>query len=207
MQEIRWKDSENHIIQKFENEEDNFHITIDQNPNIKFVTVIKNSKLSFTFDIDKENTNIECYFLIPAINNQTTQLNIETNFKASNTKAVINIIALANDNSSITINWNLHIDKNINSVDAHLYEETLLLWNAKYISLIPWLKVDSPDVKASHWAKIQKISPERIFYMQSRWLSEDKAINMIIDSYSQQIIEKLELNENEKNQIYSMINK
>jgi hypothetical protein len=104
MQEIRWKDSENHIIQKFENKEDNFHITIDQNPNIKFGTVIKNSKLSFTFNVDKENTNIECYFLIPAINNQTTQLNIETNFKASNTKAVINIIALANDNSSITIN-------------------------------------------------------------------------------------------------------
>jgi Fe-S cluster assembly scaffold protein SufB len=31
--------------------------------------------------------------------------------------------------------------------------------------------------------------------MQSRGLSQDKAINMIINSYSQQIIEKLELDE------------
>lgn len=206
MQEIHRKNSENHIIQKFENEENDLHITIDQNSNIKFGAIIKNCNLSFIFDIDKENTNIECYFLIPAINNQTTQLDIKPNFKASNTKAIINIIALANNNSSIILNWNVHIDKNINNVNAYLYEETLLLWNAKYISLIPWLKVDSPDVKASHWAKIQKISPERIFYMQSRWLSEEKATNMIIDSYSQQIISKLELNDKEKDNFYSMLN-
>ena len=95
--------------------------------------------------------------------------------------------------------------KNVKNVEARLYEETLLIWNAKYISLIPWLRVDSPEVKASHWAKIQRISPERLFYMQSRWLSEDKAINMIIDSYTEQIIEKLQLNEQQKSELYSMI--
>jgi Fe-S cluster assembly scaffold protein SufB len=31
--------------------------------------------------------------------------------------------------------------------------------------------------------------------MQSRGLSEEKAINMVIDSYSQQIVDKLELDE------------
>jgi Fe-S cluster assembly scaffold protein SufB len=31
--------------------------------------------------------------------------------------------------------------------------------------------------------------------MQSRGLSQEKAVNMIINSYSQQIIEKLELDE------------
>jgi Fe-S cluster assembly scaffold protein SufB len=41
--------------------------------------------------------------------------------------------------------------------------------------------------------------------MQSRWLSEEKAINMIINSYSEQIIDKLELNEKEKSEFYSMI--
>jgi Fe-S cluster assembly scaffold protein SufB len=41
--------------------------------------------------------------------------------------------------------------------------------------------------------------------MQSRGLSEEKAINMIIHSYSEQIVEKLELNEKEKSEFYSMI--
>jgi len=205
MQKIIWKNSEKDILRKFKNEENNFQIIPDSDSNIKFWAIIKNSQISFNFDIQNENSNIECYFLIPAIENQNVKLDINTNFKVSNTKVWINVIALASNNASITLNGNLHIENNIKNVEAKLYEETLLLWNAKYISLIPWLRVDSPDVKASHWAKIQRISPERLFYMQSRGLSEEKAINMIINSYSQQIVDKLELDERKKSEFYSML--
>ena len=205
MQKIIWKNSEKNILRKFENEEKDFQIILDSDSNIKFWAVIKNSQISFQFDIQNENTDIECYFLIPAIKNQNVKLDINTNFKTSNTKVWIYVIALASDNTSITLNGNLHIENNIKNVEAKLYEETLLLWNAKYISLIPWLRVDSPDVKASHWAKIQRISSERLFYMQSRGLSSEKAINMIINSYSQQIVDKLELDERKKSEFYSMI--
>ena len=204
MQEIHCNES-SHILHKFEDEKDDFRVTIQSSINIKFWAVIKNSEISFLFDAYNENTDIECFFLIPAIKDQNVKLNIQTNFKAKNTKILINVIALASDNASITLNGNLHIEKNINNVEARLYEETLLLGNAKYISLIPWLRVDSPDVIASHWAKIQRISPERIFYMQSRWLSSEKAINMIINSYYQQIVDKLQFSEKEKEEFYSMI--
>lgn len=204
MQKILWDKSEN-ILRKFENENEDFHITATENTTTKFWAIIKNSELSFTFDIEHENVNAECYFLIPAIENQNVRLNLQTNFKSSNIKVTINVIGLASDDSSITLNWNLHILDWINKVEAKLYEETLLIWNAKYVSMIPWLRVDSPDIIASHWAKIQRISPERIFYMQSRWLNQDKAIDMIINSYSQQIISKLELNEKQQSEFYSMI--
>ena len=205
MQKIVWDKSEKIILRKFENEEKVFQIIPDSDSNIKFWTIIKNSEISFDFDIQNENSDIECYFLIPAIKGQNVKLDINTNFKVSNTKVWINVIALASDNASITLNGNLHIDNGIKNVDAKLYEETLLLWNAKYISLIPWLRVDSPDVKASHWAKVQRISPERLFYMQSRGLNSEKAIWMIINSYSEQIVDKLGLNEQEKEEFYSML--
>lgn len=205
MQKIFWDKSEKNILRKFENEEEVFQIIPDSDPNIKFWAIIKNSQISFDFDIQNENTNIECFFLIPAIENQNVKLDINTNFKVSNTRVWINVIALASNNTSITLDGNLHIESKIKNVDAKLYEETLLLWNAKYISLIPWLRVDSPDVKASHWAKVQRISPERLFYMQSRGLSSEKAINMIINSYSQQIVDKLNLDEKWKEEFYSMI--
>jgi Fe-S cluster assembly protein SufB len=143
--------------------------------------------------------------LIPAIKNQNVELDIQTNFRSPNTKIIINVIALAGDQASITLNWNLHILNWISKVEARLYEETLLIWDSKYISMIPWLRVDSPDVIASHWAKIQRISPERIFYMQSRWLDQDKAIWMIINSYSQDIVEKMQLDEQQQTEFYSMI--
>jgi len=205
MQKIFWDNSEENILLKFDNKKENIHIVPEQNLNGKFCAIIKNSQISFNFDIQNENVNIETYFLIPAINSQTVELNINTNFKVSNTKVWINVIALASDNASITLNGNIHIEENIKNVEAKLYEETLLLWNAKYISLIPWLRVDSPDVKATHWAKVQRISPERLFYMQSRGLSKEKAMNMIINSYSQQIADKLEFDETKKSEFYSML--
>lgn len=205
MQKIIWKNSEKSILRKFENEEGAFQIVPDSDCNIKFWAVIKNSQISFNFNILNENTDIECYFLIPAIESQTVKLDIITNFKANNTKVWINVIALASNNASITLNGNLHIESGIKNVETKLYEETLLLWNAKYISLIPWLRVDSPDVKASHWAKVQRISSEKLFYMQSRGLSSDKAINMIINSYSEQIVDKLWLDEKWKEEFYFMI--
>ena len=204
MKKIFLEKSEKNILRKFENEEWNFQIIPDKDSNVKFWAIIRNSQISFNFDIKNENTNIECYFLIPAIKSQIVKLNINTNFKVGNTKVWINVIVLASDNASITLNGNLHIEKNIKNVEAKLYEETLLLWNAKYISLVPWLRVDSPDVKASHWAKIQRISPERLFYMQSRGLSQEKAVNMIINSYSEQIADKLKLSEQQKSEFYSM---
>lgn len=205
MQKIIWDKTEKNIIRKFEDQEENFQIIPNQNSKIKFWAIIKNSQISFNFDIINENSNIECYFLIPAIESQNVKLDINANFKVSNTKVWINVIALASDNASITLDGNLHIENGIKGVEAKIYEETLLIWNAKYISLIPWLRVDSPDVKASHWAKVQRISPERLFYMQSRGLSSEKAIWMIINSYSQQIVDKLELDEAGKEEFYSML--
>ena len=205
MQEIALNSTEKTILKLYENQKNDFHIIPQWDSNTKFWAVIKNSEISFIFDAQHENTSLECYFLIPAIQNQNVKLDIQTNFKSKDTKILINVFALASDNASITLNGNLHIEKNIKNVEAKLYEETLLLWKAKYISLIPWLRVDSPDVVASHGAKIQRISPERIFYMQSRGLSQDKATNMIINSYSEQIADKLQLNESEKSEFYSMI--
>lgn len=205
MSQVTWNNIENVILNYYENEKKVFRISPQKNLHLKYVYTIKNSELNFVYDINNENINIECYFLIPAINNQNVILNIDAKFTSKNTKAIINVIALWSNNSSITLNGNIHIWRNLNNIEARLYEETLLLWDAKYVSLIPWLRVDSPDVIASHWAKIQRISQEKIFYMQSRWLNKDKAIAMIIDSYSQQIIEKFQLNEYEKAKFYSML--
>ena len=205
MQEIALNSTEKTILKLYENQKNDFHIIPQWDSNTKFWAVIKNSEISFIFDTQHENTSLECYFLIPAIQNQDVKLDIQTNFKSKDTKILINVFALASDKASITLNGNLHIENNIKNIESKLYEETLLLWNAKYISLIPWLRVYSPDVVASHGAKIQRISPERIFYMQSRGLSQEKATNMIINSYSEQIADKLQLNESQKSEFYSMI--
>ena len=81
MQEILWDNSEKAKIKLYENQKDDFHIIPQWNSNIKFWAIIKNSKITFNFDLENEDSILECYFLLPAIKDQNTHLNIQTNIK------------------------------------------------------------------------------------------------------------------------------
>ena len=50
------------------------------------------------------------------------------------------------------------------------------------VKWIPTLLVRSDDVKASHACKMERISDEKLFYLRSRWLGKDNALNMIIEA-------------------------
>ena len=199
-----WSNKEPYI-QIFKNQTDNFYISPDKNSIKKVCFIIINSKITLNFDIKNENTDLECYCLIPSIENQNIEVNVQTNINANNNNFSMNLYALANNNASITINGNLHITKDTNNINTSLFEETLLVWNAKYISQIPSLKVDSKNIKASHWAKIQRIPAEKLFYMQSRWLETEKSVQIITHSYFQRVFEYIWLNDQEKSKLYSLV--
>ncbi|MDR2190482.1 MAG: SufD family Fe-S cluster assembly protein [Candidatus Peribacteria bacterium] len=58
-------------------------------------------------------------------------------------------------------------------------EEVIVVGNAKHTFLQPLLKVASPDVQASHGARIHKLSSEQLFYMQSKGIALSSAIQML----------------------------
>jgi Fe-S cluster assembly protein SufD len=59
-------------------------------------------------------------------------------------------------------------------------EENILLGDKLKIKTLPMLDVRSNDVKASHGARIEKLDPQRLFYLQSRGLDDTQAKNLII---------------------------
>ena len=69
----------------------------------------------------------------------------------------------------------------------------LLLDDLSASSTIPQLQVENNDVDAAHEAKVGKISEEAIFYLQSRGLSEEEAMQMIISGFIQPIVRELPL--------------
>lgn len=204
MQGINWK-TKNHIIQKFENVSDDFCITLSEQADVQYCWIINNSEISIIIDLEEEWVYTDCYFFVQGRQNQKVSLTIASNFSANNTKALFHIIVLASDNAEIILNGNVHINDWVKHVETRLFEETLLLGKSKYISLIPGLRVESPDVVASHGAKVQRVSPEKLFYMESRGLSEEKSKQILINSYSDYIVEKMNLNEVEKKQFYSLL--
>ncbi len=57
----------------------------------------------------------------------------------------------------------------------------------------PILKIENNDVDAAHEAKVGKLSEEALFYLQSRGLSEEQAVRMIVSGFVGPIVRQLPL--------------
>ncbi len=71
--------------------------------------------------------------------------------------------------------------------------DALILDDKSISNTYPFLKIENNDVDAAHEAKVGKISEEAIFYLQSRGLSEERAIQTIVQGFIGPIIRELPL--------------
>jgi Fe-S cluster assembly scaffold protein SufB len=70
----------------------------------------------------------------------------------------------------------------------------------------PKLDVYSQNVQATHWVSIDKINPEKKFYIESKGLSNKEAIELSIHGYIQYILENFDtISDSEKNEIENTI--
>lgn len=71
--------------------------------------------------------------------------------------------------------------------------DALLMDDKSVSSTDPILKVENNDVDAAHEARVGRINEEAIFYLQSRGLSSEEAVKMIVSGFVQPIVKELPL--------------
>ena len=71
--------------------------------------------------------------------------------------------------------------------------DALILDEKSISNTYPHLKIDCNDVDAAHEARVGKLNEETVFYLQSRGLSEEEAVRMIVSGFIQPIIRQLPL--------------
>lgn len=71
--------------------------------------------------------------------------------------------------------------------------DSLLLDEQSIADTFPALKIATNDVTAAHEARVGKIGDEQLFYLMSRGLSEEKAIQMIVSGFIEPVVKALPL--------------
>jgi Fe-S cluster assembly scaffold protein SufB len=79
------------------------------------------------------------------------------------------------------------------------------LWENIKIRTAPILDVRSSDVSASHGCRVEKLDPKRLFYMQSRWLTQPQSQALILDGYLNSLFEGFEDSNNLKDTLKEKI--
>ncbi|MDR2416187.1 MAG: SufD family Fe-S cluster assembly protein [Candidatus Peribacteria bacterium] len=171
------------------------------NADITYAVFLDNAHLTLTVMAEENAVKGQIFVFIPAQKNSHSSLNMQAHLQSSHTNVHLHLIAIQDEGAEVNMQGEISIAQGVEKAVGHLLEEVILLGNAKYTLLQPVLKVASPDVQASHGAKVHKIPLDKLFYMQSRGLSASAAVAMIVHSYLQHILGHFEINEEERKKV------
>jgi len=87
----------------------------------------------------------------------------------------------------------LKIIKGAKGSVSHVQCDALMPDNISVSNTIPYIKVDEEDVTLGHEAKVGRISESQVFYLMSRGLTEEEAINLVVQGFMEPIIKTLPL--------------
>jgi len=104
-----------------------------------------------------------------------------------------NIIAkgAVKDKSKAVFRGVIHIKENATNATGYQKEDNLILDDTAEADAIPMLYIDNNDVKCSHGATIGQVDKEKLFYMQSRGISEEKAQQIIIEGFFDSLLKQI----------------
>lgn len=131
--------------------------------------------------------------LLLATNNEKLHTTIHSTLASSNTVTDVHILSLVGEYGSIELNWTVQIDTNIVKARWHILEENIFLGSKGSIRWIPSLLVHSDDVEASHAARIERISDEKLYYLRAHGIPRDDASVMMVEGKVRKLFESVEV--------------
>jgi Fe-S cluster assembly scaffold protein SufB len=108
---------------------------------------------------------------------------LKVNHLANNTTSRLKIKGVVPSESKAVSRSVVNVSKEFIDCDTDLSQKFLVLSESSFAEAEPALEIEPAKVKAAHDLSISPISPEEIFYLQTRGLSESEARKTIIENF------------------------
>lgn len=112
---------------------------------------------------------------------------------APNTTSIIRAKSISKDGGISSYRGLVKVTPQAKNTKSNVQCDALLLDNRSASNTYPYMKIDQNKVNIGHEATISKIEDEQIFYLTSRGLSEEQAIQMIVSGFIEPVIKALPL--------------
>jgi Fe-S cluster assembly protein SufB len=112
---------------------------------------------------------------------------------APNTTSTIRSKSISKDGGVANYRGLIKVTKAARGASASLVCDSLLLDSESEANTFPAVKNAQEDVTISHEATIGKIGDEELFYLESRGLTRDDAVRMVIHGFVEPIVKALPL--------------
>jgi Fe-S cluster assembly protein SufB len=112
---------------------------------------------------------------------------------APDTKSTIRAKSISAGGGISTYRGSVRVTKNATNSSVGVECDALLLDEDSVSNTHPYMNIDNNDVDIAHEATVGKIGDEEIFYLMSRGLSEEQALQMVVSGFIEPVVKALPL--------------
>ena len=172
----------------------NFNIDQSKDSNYNFYQYIDGGELSrANFSVNLNGQNAKCSVNSLSISNgkQHVDNNIVINHNTPNTYSSQFVKSILFDSSTGVFNGRTVVKKDAQKIIAHQTNKNLLLSNKAQMNSNPQLEIYADDVKCSHGSTTGELDEEALFYIQSRGISKQEAIKLIVNGFANEVVKDI----------------
>lgn len=187
---------------------DQNQITLEKNAQLKYLDFNLNAQIArHELVVSLEGEGAAAQVLGATLSQKTEHCDHQTkiHFKKSHTSADQLYKSILDDESRCVFSGTVFIDKNIEQVNSAQLNNNLLISDKAEANSKPILMIHSDDVKASHGSTVGQLNPEELYYLQTRSISKERAIELLSVGFLLELVEKLE-NQKLKNYLNQGLN-
>ena len=143
--------------------------------------------------ISLDGQNAECNVNSIAIskNRQHIDNNIVVNHNSPNTYSSQLVKTILFNKSTGVFNGKTVVNKKAQKIIAHQSNKNLLFSSSAKMNSNPQLEIYADDVKCSHGSTTGELNKDMLFYIQSRGISKEDAIRLIVNGFTNEVIKEI----------------
>ncbi len=138
--------------------------------------------------LERPQANAELYSAYTAKKECLNDITANINHLCAETYSNQYAKAVLEADSSATFQGKIHIAPNAQKTNGHQLHKALYLNDNAELNCKPELEIYADDVKCSHGASCGEIDKEQLFYLTSRGIEKETAIQMLTAAYTEEII-------------------
>jgi len=158
-----------------------FTFNLEEGTNLDFYWFFnKNSSNKILFNQLQPNSKLDVKTMYLTTRNDLSS-NIKSYISTINAKSRVEIVNIVKNNK-LNIDSSIEIEEKSKQIESYLNQTNIFIWENWSVRWLPKLFVKTDDIKAWHSCKIHRINEENLFYLNSRWIIKNDAVNILIES-------------------------
>ena len=165
----------------------NFHLSEKAKLNM-FVLNRENTKNDIRIFLKKKSSQANINGILISSEKKQSDIFCKIEHHSKDCKSQQNWRLLSADSSTTSVKGKILVKKNSKGSDGKFYSRSLIIGDGASSFSKPELEIFEDEVSCSHGAAFGEIDKNLIFYMQSRGISKNEAIKIIITAFINEIV-------------------